>query len=558
MPQHFSFPRWLLALWLVPLVLHAQQVHIGKAVKGGPHAAAVSAEHPAAVRVGLDIMAQGGNAYDAAVAVHFALAVVMPRAGNLGGGGFAVIRDAAGEAAALDFRETAPIYAQRDMYLDSAGRLIPGASLYGGLAVAVPGAVAGMWQLHQRGGRLPWEKVIAPAIALADTGFFLTPYQARLWNRYRQRWAHQNPDCPFPFGEGPFKAGRRIVQKALARTLQTIARKKAVGFYRGWVAKALVRTVHQQGGIIGMDDLRQYYPVWRRPLVDTIDSVTLITMPPPSAGGIALIQLYRILKPYPWKQWRWTGWPATWARVVAMRHVFAARLRYVGDPAAVHVPVQWLISRAFADSVRALLNQSEPILEKSAGKSHSTTHLSVVDSAGNAVSITTTLNSNFGSLVYVCDAGFFLNNEMDDFTAQVGKRNQFGLLGSDINMIRPRRRPVSSMTPTIVLVNGRLRYVLGTPGGTTIPTTVFQVLARALWYGDSPPAALAAPRIHHQGVPRTVFFERMPWTVRWRLHRRGLRTRRRSLGRISAITVRPHHRQAVGDPRSDNVGGILE
>ncbi len=548
--------RLCFLLLQVPIFLLAQSVEVGKVVAGGPRVPAVSAEHPVAVRVGLGVLRRGGNAYDAAVAMHFALAVVMPRAGNIGGGGFAVVRDSSGAAMALDFREVAPIYARRDMYLDSAGNVIPGASLYGGLAVAVPGAVAGMWQLHQRGGRLDWADVLAPAIALADTGFFLTPYQAKLWNRYRARWARQHPDCPTPLGAGPFRPGQRIVQKALARTLRTIAEKHAVGFYRGWVAKALVNAVRKQGGIIGMDDLRQYYPVWRQPLVDTIDSVTIITMPPPSAGGIALIQLYRILKGFPWREWSWKGWPATWMRVAAMGHVFAARLRYVGDPEAVRVPVRRLISQHFADSVRALLGRSALVLSE-AGRGHSTTHLSVVDAAGTAISITTTLNSNFGSGVYVCEGGFFLNNEMDDFTARVGRQNQFGLVGSDINMIRPRRRPVSSMTPTIVLVNGRLRYVLGTPGGTTIPTTVFQVLVRALWYGDGLAAALAAPRLHHQGMPRVVFYERMPWGVRWRLRRRGLSVRRRPLGRVSAVGVWRGRRVAAGDPRSDNVGGVV-
>ncbi len=548
--------NWL-RVWLggVPMFLGAQP-RIAKVVVAEPTAPVVVTEHPAATAVGVEILRQGGNAYDAAVAVHFALAVVMPRAGNLGGGGFAVLRRADGTAAALDFRETAPALAHERMFLDSAGRLRPGASLYSGLAVGVPGAVAGMWQLHQYGGRLPWKALVEPAAALADTGFFLTPYQARLWNEYREWWQRQNPDCPFPFGEVKFTAGQRIRQPRLATTLRRIAERGAAAFYRGPVARAVARTVHAHQGILTTQDLREYMPVWRPPLTDTLDSVAIITMPPPSAGGLALIQLMRILRTYPWDEWKWNGWPAVQRRVAAMAHVFAARLQYVGDPRDVQVPVRYLLSPRFADSVRTLIERraTTPLPAAEPSGRH-TTHYSIVDSAGHAVSVTTTLNSNFGSGIYVCEAGFFLNNEMDDFSARPGALNQFGLMGSDINAVRPRRRPVSSMTPTIVVVNGRLRYILGTPGGTTIPTTVFNVLARVFFYGDDLAAAVAAPRLHHQGVPKTVFFERLPWPVRWKLRRRGLVPRKRSLGRVSAVGVEPSRRIGVGDPRSDNVAG---
>ena len=553
MRKWFVFSTWL-SLG-APIVVKGQ-FQVAKVVVADHTNPIVVTEHPAATVVGLEIIRKGGNAYDAAVAVHFALAVVMPRAGNLGGGGFAVIRQADGSAAALDFRETAPILAHEQMFLDSAGEVIPDASLFSGLAVGIPGAVAGMWQLYQRGGQLPWEDLIAPAIRLADSGFELTPYQARLWNRFRDHWRQQNPNCPFPFGKQSFQAGQRIRQPRLAATLRHIARHKAAGFYRGTIARAIVHTVIQNGGIFTLEDLQRYTPRWSLPLADTIDSVVILTMPPPSAGGIALIQLYRILRHYPWDRWRWNGWPGMWVRLQAMRHVFAARLQYVGDPRDILVPVHYLISDRFADSVRAIIDASLPIAANDQIREGSqTTHYSIVDSMGNAISVTTTLNSNFGSGIYVCEAGFFLNNEMDDFSVRPGYLNQFGLPGSSVNVVRPGRRPVSSMAPTIVVVDGQLRYVLGTPGGTTIPTTVFNVLAHLLYYRDNMVIAVAAPRLHYQGIPNVVFFEKMPWTVWWRLRRRGLMARRRSLGRISAIGVYPDRRIGVGDPRSDNAAG---
>ncbi|MDG1253239.1 MAG: gamma-glutamyltransferase, partial [Schleiferiaceae bacterium] len=456
----------------------------------------VATAHPLATRVAADILAQGGNAYDAAVATHFALAVVLPRAGNLGGGGFALVHSASGEAAALDFRETAPRAASRDTYLPSYQTV---SSLRGVTASGVPGSVAGMWELYARFGSqsLSWPELLQPAILLADMGFQITPFLASLLNRYQEDFS--------TVGEGPFwpphewQAGERLTQHALAETLKDIALAGPEAFYQGVHA---ARMVEWSQGWFAPEDLGAYRAIWREPLQVRFKGHQVFSMPPPSSGGVAVLQLLQASEMHPMGR-HWSS---------QSMHLFAEmaqvayddRAQYLGDPDYMEFPAGALVDSAYVSSRFGQINPQKhqsPSWDNSHDdlESHETTHYSILDSAGNAVAITTTLNGLFGSGQWV--DGYFLNNEMDDFATQPGVPNQFGLIGYDVNAVAPGKRMLSSMAPTILIAPNGEKTALGTPGGSTIITNVFQVILHHVRYGESLQAAVDHKKLHGQGLP---------------------------------------------------------
>ncbi|MGF1533354.1 MAG: gamma-glutamyltransferase [Bernardetiaceae bacterium] len=472
----------------------------------------VVAAHPLAAQAGADILDRGGNAFDAAVATHFALAVCYPRAGNLGGGGFAVLREKNGKATTLDFRETAPEAAYPQMYLDSDGQPIPNQSLAGGLAVAVPASVEGMWQMHQKYGRLPWNDLLTPAIQLAQNGVPITAREADILQRYQadlRQW--NNEACPFV---RDWKTGDTLIQTALAQTLVQIQSRGKDAFYRGATADAILTTTQKTGGILTHQDLQSYRAKWRDPLLIPYKDLRLITMPPPSSGGVALGQLMLGTAAFPLAQWGHQDPRSLHVMTELQRRVYADRARFLGDADFFPVPVDSLLRPEymrwrFQDISLTEKTPSERIHSGTVTRieSHETTHYSIVDAEGNAVSITTTLNGNFGCKVWVPEAGFFLNNQMDDFSIKPGTPNQFGLVGGAANAILPGKRMLSSMTPTIVERQGDLWLVLGSPGGSTIITTVYQVILNLYEFGLSPADAVRAKRVHSQWLPDEVYLE---------------------------------------------------
>lgn len=478
----------------------------------------VATAHPVATEIGIEILKSGGNAFDAAVAVHFALAVVYPRAGNLGGGGFAVLRLQNGQAETLDFRETAPAQASRDMYLDSEGEVIKGLSRTGALAVGVPGSVAGMFALHNKFGQLPWSDLLEPAILLAENGVALTDDEADILNRYEDEIADQNA-VETAFQKGGWDKGDTLVQKELAQTLRKIKDEGAAGFYTGEVAAMIQRTMNRHNGIISLKDLAAYEPVWRSPIEGRYKQFKIISMPPPSSGGLALIQLLKGVEEHPIGEWGHNSVKSIHLMTELERRVYADRATHLGDPDYYPVPVDMLINDNYLtdrfsniDFNSATSSQEIKQGEVKSIESLETTHYSIVDGAGNAISITTTLNGNFGSKLVVEGAGFFLNNEMDDFSAKPGVANMYGLVGSEANQIEPGKRMLSSMTPTIVEKDGNLFMVVGTPGGSTIITSVFQTILNVIEHSMTMQEAIDAKRLHHQWLPDYVIMEKKALT----------------------------------------------
>src|SRR5690349_7397504 len=475
-----------------------------------PHAMVVSA-HPLASQAGLDILKQGGNATDAAVAVAFALEVVLPDAGNIGGGGFIVHRTAGGEVTALDYREAAPAAATHDMFVDSAGNPTKKSEV-GHLAAGVPGSVAGLYEAWKKYGSLPWATVIAPAIRLA---------QGHVIDTARSRDIRSDRDllAQFPASRAQFLVhdsapapGTMWRQPDLARTLQLISDSGPDVFYRGQIADLIVAEMQRGGGLITKDDLRNYRAKWRTPIRLSYRGHTIYSMPPPSSGGVTMGEILNILEGY--DTIPAFGTPA-YIHVLteAMRRAFIDRNRWLGDPDFVSMPLDRLLSKSYAASLRADIDPHRatptPPYQSGGDERLETTHYSVVDAAGNAASVTTTLNGGFGSAVTVTGAGFLLNNEMDDFTTAPGKPNQYGLVQGEANAIVPGKRMLSAMTPSIVLGrDGKLFMVVGTPGGPTIITSVFQVIVNVVDQGMSLADAVAAPRIHHQALPDVIFYER--------------------------------------------------
>ncbi len=503
----------------------------------------VVSAHPSASKVGLDILKKGGNAVDAAVAVQFALAVVYPDAGNIGGGGFMVYRSAAGKLATLDFREKAPGNASRDMYLDSAGNAITEKSIFGHLAAGVPGSVDGMVKAHVRFGKLSWAEVVQPALDLAKNGFPITESQAKEFAEMQEQLKKYNPGKAY-FIKDKWAKGDSWIQNDLAKTLELIRDKGREGFYAGQVADQIIAEMLAGGGLISKEDLKNYQAQWRQPIVGNYKHYKIITMPPPSSGGIALLQLLNSVEKYPLKRYGFNSDSSMQVMIEAERRVYADRATHLGDPDFYKVPHKYLINPIYSTHRMSNFNWAKATLSSDikAGivpkESEETTHFSIVDREGNAVAITTTLNGGFGSMVFVKGAGFLLNNEMDDFSVKAGTPNMFGLLGGEANAIQPGKRMLSSMTPTILEKNGDLFMVLGTPGGSTIITSVFQTILNAIEFDMGMQSAVNAKRFHHQWLPDEVVVEKggMDSLVRTKLEKKGYKFReRRAIGRVDAI-----------------------
>lgn len=527
----------------------------------------VAAAHAEASIAGVEILKMGGNAIDAAVATHFALAVVFPFAGNLGGGGFAVIRTKNGQAHTLDFREKAPLKARKDMYLDAEGNVIQGLSLQGHLASGVPGSVDGMVEMHEKFGKLPWAKLLEPAIKLAEEGVILTDREALGLNNNADVFKKVNgQDLQYfmkPDGT-KWAKGDVLVQKDLAETLKLIQTNKRAGFYEGKVAKLLVDEMAKGGGIISQEDLQKYHSAWRKPIVADYKNYKIITMPPSSSGGVALLQMLRHVEPYPLQKWGWNSANTAQVMIEAERRVYADRAKWMGDTDFIDVPIEKLISRDYLkkrwidfDSTKASNSKDIKGGTLPGYESLETTHYSVVDSEGNAVSITTTLNGAYGSKVIVAGGGFLMNNEMDDFSIKSGVPNMFGLLGSKANEIQPEKRMLSSMTPTIVEKDGKLFMVVGTPGGSTIMTSVYQTILNVTEHKMTMQQAVNALKFHHQWLPDRTVFEANAFSEKTLEKLRGkgyiMDQQKGTLGRMDCIMVHPDGKlEGASDPRADN------
>ena len=499
-----------------PLVLRGQaSIPASWTLKAEPVTATkamVVSAHPLASAAGIDVIKQGGNAIDAAVAVGFALAVVLPDAGNIGGGGFIVRRSAVGDVQALDYRERAPQGASHDMYLDSAGNVTE-QSLTGHLASGVPGSVAGLYEAWKRHGTLPWATLLAPAIRLARDGHRIDAERssdiASDSDRLVRFPASREQFLP---GGHPPPAGTLWKQPDLARTLQLISDSGPDVFYRGQIADLIVAEMQRGGGLITKDDLRHYRPKWRTPIQLRYRGYTIYSMPPASSGGVTMGEILNIMEGYDTLPAFGTA-ACTHLLAESMRRAFMDRNHWLGDPDFVSMPLERLLSKSYAAELRAQIDPRHatptPPQAASGSEGMHTTHYSIVDANGDAASVTTTLNGGFGSAVTVAGAGFLLNNEMDDFTSAPGKPNMYGLVQGEANAIAPGKRMLSAMTPSIVLGrDGQLLMVVGTPGGPTIITTVAQVILDVLDQGMTLADAVAAPRIHHQALPDVIRYER--------------------------------------------------
>ncbi|MEA5428508.1 gamma-glutamyltransferase [Arcicella lustrica] len=527
----------------------------------------IIATHPVASQVGADILKQGGNAIDAAVSTQFALAVVHPAAGNIGGGGFLVYRDKNGQSYTLDYREKAPENASRDMYLDENKNIKAGQpSWLGHLASGTPGSVDGLEQAHKRFGKLSWKQVLQPAIDLAENGVKLTAREARGLNNVKADLLKYNPTKTYfmKTDTAKWKEGEILIQKDLAKTLRLIQEQGRKGFYEGETAKLLLAEMKRGGGIITQKDLDNYHAVWREAVIGNYKNLKVISMPPPSSGGIALLQLLKFVEPYPLQKWGWHSDSTTQVMIEAERRVYADRSKWLGDPDFAKVPQKELLDAEylkkrwqdfqFAQATDSKIVKGGDIIGY---ESPETTHSSFVDKEGNAVSITTTLNGSYGSKVVVDGAGFLMNDEMDDFSIKPGVPNVYGLIGNEANAIAANKRMLSSMTPTIVEKDGKLMMVLGTPGGSTIITSVFQVFLNVAEHQMSMQQAVDALRFHHQWMPDRTTFEEGAFTEKTliRMRERGykLDSQKNTIGRMDCILVLPDGTYEGGaDVRADD------
>lgn len=519
--------------------------------------------HPEASKVGVEILKKGGNAIDASIAVQFALAVVYPNAGNIGGGGFLVYRDSKGKTDALDYREKAPLKASKDMYWDKNGNAITDLSLYGQFAAGVPGTVDGMVKAHEKYGKLNWKELVQPAINLAQKGFKITKQQASELTNKHNDFVKYNSKTNALTSKSSWKEGDLLVQKDLANTLKLIQQKGRAGFYEGKTADLIVKEMKRGNGIISHEDLKQYQSVWRTPVSGNYKGLKVISMPPPSSGGIALVSLFQSIEDYPINKWGFQADSTIQVMVEAERRVYADRAEHLGDPDFIKVPQKQLLDKSY--NVNRMkdfsFDKATPSSAIKAGEiigkeSMETTHYVIVDKDGNAASVTTTLNNSYGSLVVVEGAGFLLNDEMDDFSVKPGTPNLYGLVGGKANAIEPSKRMLSSMTPSILEKDGKLFMVVGTPGGSTIITSVFQAILNVVDFGMTMQEAVAAPRFHHQWLPDQIDYEpnAISENVRESLKQKGYTLKeRKPYGRVEGILVNTNGTyQAGADPRGDD------
>lgn len=531
------------------------------------NAMVVSARQEAS-KIGTDIMKKGGNAFDAMIATEMALAVTYPYAGNLGGGGFIVYRTQYGELGSIDYREKAPLKASRDMYLDEKGNFVSEKSKTGALAVGVPGTIAGIFAVHEKLGSLPIEEVLQPVIDLANRGYIITEQQAERFNFYAATFLEVNGE-PSLFTV-QHKAGDTLVNKALANTLKRISENGHAEFYGGRTGEILVDFIQKRNGIITMEDLKAYEAEWRDPIVFKYKELKIISMAPPSSGGICLGEIFKMIEPYPLKEYGHNSTKAIQLLTEAERRAYADRSYYLGDPDFIEIPVDSLLSETYASRQMqgfsfenatpsaSIQHGSIEGFEAYKNESTETTHYSIVDSLGNAVAVTTTLNAAFGSKLYVKELGFFLNNEMDDFSAKPGEPNMFGLIGGEANAIEPQKRMLSSMTPTIVEKNDEFWMSVGTPGGSTIITSVLQTILNVYEFDMHMQEAVNQPRFHHQWLPDVVQFEPVGFskTTLETLQKAGYKTDVNSapvIGKVDAILRLPDGTLEGGaDPRGDD------
>ncbi|WP_182284055.1 gamma-glutamyltransferase [Comamonas testosteroni] len=521
----------------------------------------VASEQELATQIGVDILKAGGNAVDAAVAVGFALAVALPNAGNIGGGGFMMVHDAkSGKDIALDFREVAPRGASRNMYLDAGGKVIDGKSLYTHYAVGVPGTVAGMTHALSRWGSMPLARVMAPAIALADKGYPVSVTLAKTLDQEKKnmgRWPATQ--AVFWRSGAPLQTGQRLVQKDLAQSLRLISQQGARAFYQGAIAQKIAAEMAPHANAITLQDLRDYKVAEREPVRGSYRGYQIVTMPPPSSGGAHLIQILNMMERWPMNQWGADSAQSVHYMTEAMKLAYADRSEYLGDPDFVKIPLKGLISKSYASELAASIRPQQARSGKDIRpgrpqpyESDQTTHYSVVDKAGNAVAVTYTLNTNFGSGIVAKGTGILLNNEMDDFSAKPGVANAYGLVGGDANAVQAGKRPLSSMTPTLVLKDGKPVLVTGSPGGARIITTVLQQVVNHIDFGMNPAEAAATPRFHHQWTPDELRVEKgfSPDTLallrQWG-HKVALKA---SMGRTQTIEIRDGLLRGASDPRN--------
>lgn len=523
---------------------------------------AVVSAHPLASKVGVAILQEGGNAVDAAIATQLALAVVYPNAGNIGGGGFMVAHLADGQSLALDFRETAPGKATRNMYLDAAGNVVAGRSLNGHLSSGIPGTVAGLFE-SMKYAKLSFKKLIQPAIDLAQKGFVITEHEASSLNSLQADLKQFNTQSSVFQKSVPWKGGDTLIQSDLAATLIRIRDKGPAGFYEGKTAELIAAEMKRGNGMITLDDLKNYKAKWRTPHSFTYKGYSIISMPMPSSGGTLLHQMMKMVENRPLSSYGFLSADAVQLMTEVERRAYADRAEYMGDADFYKVPEQLLTNYVYLD--KRMRNYKKGVAGNSdsirPGKimmqkeSEETTHLSVMDAAGNAVSVTTTLNNSYGSKTVVGGAGFFLNDQMDDFSVKPGVPNLYGAVGGEANAIAPGKRMLSSMTPTIVLQKNKPFLVVGTPGGTTIPTSVFQTLIDIIDFKMSTDDAVNQPKFHHQWLPDEINVEKsFPQNTRLALEKMGYKIKERpGIGRTEVIKVLPDGKlEAVADGRGDD------
>ncbi|MDC3198843.1 gamma-glutamyltransferase [Flavobacteriaceae bacterium] len=525
------------------------------------NAMVVSAREEAS-KIGLDIMKLGGNAFDAMVATDLALLVSYPVAGNIGGGGFMVFRMADGTTGALDYREMAPISATKNMYLDQEGKVVSDKSKTGALAIGVPGTIAGLFEIHNKFGTISIEKLIQPAINLANNGVVITLAQAKRLNQHKVSFRNVNQRRILY--DKQWRAGDTIKNPLLAKTLERIKTEGRDGFYKGKTADFIVNKVQNLGGIITTEDLENYNVKWRDPIIFNYNDHKIISMPPPSSGGICLAQILKTIEPFNISQYKHNSSKYIQLIVEAERRSYADRAYFLGDPDFVDIPTDSLTSNKYLSQRMKSFNWNKATKssELSRGsflgyESDETTHYSIVDHKGNSVSVTTTLNGAYGSKVFVDKGGFFLNNEMDDFSAKPGTPNMFGLIGAEANSIVAKKRMLSSMSPTIIETNAKLKMVLGTPGGSTIITTVLQNIINVLDYKMTMQESVSKPRFHHQWFPDNIKFETsFDTTVFSPLKKLGYKVDTSNflvIGKTDAILVLSDGRLEGGaDPRGDD------